>query len=38
MAAARERLGKYVPAAEDAHATVEIVVETGVSTVVRSEE
>jgi hypothetical protein len=37
MAAARERLGKHVPAAEDRHATIEILLETEFPMVVHAE-
>jgi hypothetical protein len=32
-----ERLGKHVPAVTDTHATIEVLLETGFSTVVRVE-
>jgi hypothetical protein len=37
MASARERLDKHVPVAKDTHATIEALLETGFSTVVRAE-
>jgi hypothetical protein len=37
MAAARELLGKHVPVATDMHATIEVLLETGLSAVVRIE-
>jgi hypothetical protein len=37
MGAARERLGKHVPAAKYTHATIEVLLETGFSTVVSAE-
>jgi hypothetical protein len=37
-AAARERLGKHVPAATDTHATIDVPFETGFSSVVRAED
>jgi hypothetical protein len=35
--AARERLDKHLPTATDTHATIEVLLETGISTVVRTE-
>jgi hypothetical protein len=38
MIAARERLNDRVPAPTDTHATIDVLLKTGVSTVVRAEE
>jgi hypothetical protein len=37
MAAVREQLGKHVPMATDTHATIEVLLEMGFSTVVIAE-